>query len=469
MFDTLYAVLDRATVFDGARQVSYARLRGSRVLQAGVCPIDELAGRVGSTLRVALISPLNYGQRMSLDVFRRSLVPFVARRQLEQDAVFSDRFRLRTEVLSLRDGKAEAYVVACLEDDAEMAMESLPVQRCPLTRLALAESAVAALVGRVTREPVLVLWYRAGLLTCLGVTGSRVVWQRAQRVDEAQFAGRSQWRTQVERAAMAAPAEFAGALALRLNLGDGPWRAEGAWADNGSKKIADDISKIFKDIPSDAVLAAPELYGLAFVPRQANLVMNGYGQRVRAWQWGRPTAALAACAGLALGAAGLLASANADREGAAAQAEAALLTSRYAAVQAALPSKVAIDELQKVLAINDVIMGSVRVDHLLAQLAKMVPPRVQLKRIEIGRLKPGAASAGSAKGIVQKDFFVELDFALKGSYAESRRTAEIMVARLAELGSLVDTRMNHVDDQIKKTGPAATFSTRILLNGKALP
>ena len=469
MFDTLYAVLDRATVFDGARQIRYARMRRRRVLQTGICAVDELATLTCSTQRVALVSSLNYCQRVSLEVFRRSLVPFVARRQLEQDAVFSDRFRLRTELVSLREGKAEVHVVACLEDDAELAMDSLPVQHRPLTRLVLAESAVAALVGQVTREPVLVQWYRAGMLSSLAVTDSRVVWQRLQRVDAAAFFGASQWRTVVERAAAAAPTGFSGAHALRMNLGDGPWRAEGAWADNGSRSLVEAIGKLFSGVPADEVLATPELFGLAFAPRQVSLVADDYGHKVRAWQMGRPAAALVACAGLALGATGLLAAAGAGRESAASQTEAVALASRYTDVQAALPSKVAIDELQKVLAMNDLIMSSVRVDHLLARLARMLPASVQLKRMEIGRVVPVGGSVAGGKTAARTDFFVQLDFVLDGSYTDTRKTAEVMVARLAELGGLEGTRMDHVDDQLRNIGPAATFSTRILLDVKALP
>ena len=367
MFESLYVVLDRATVFDGARQAEFVRMRGRKVLSAGVCPVDELATVASSTLRVAIVSPMNFCQRMSLDAFRRSLVPFVARRQLEQDGVFSDRFRLNTEVISVRDGKAEAYVVACLEDDAEMAMESLPVRERPLVRLAVPESAVAALVGRVTPEPVLVVWYRAGLLTCLGVSRSRVVWHRAQRVEHDNFMALDHWRAVVERAVAGAPVEFVAGHALRVNLGAGPWAQTGAWATNGSQSLADRMGKIFTGVPADAVLRSPELYGLGFVPRAANLVMNGYGKQVRAWTWGRPVAALAAVFGLALGGFGLLCAASAARTEGSSLAMAAPLEARHAQVQASMPSEAAIKELQSALAMNDVLSGGMRVDQCAAQ------------------------------------------------------------------------------------------------------
>jgi hypothetical protein len=475
MFESLYVVLDRATVFDGARQAEFAHMRGRRVLSAGVCPVDELATLASSTLRVAVVSPMNFCQRMSLDAFRRSLVPFVARRQLEQDGVFSDRFRLQTEVISVRDGKAEAYAVACLEDDAEMAMESLPVHERPLVRLAVPESAVAALVGRVTPEPVLVLWYRAGFLTCLGVSRSRVVWQRTQRVEHDSFMKLDHWRAIVERAVAGAPVEFVAGHALRVNLGSGPWAQTGAWATNGSQSLVDRMSKIFTGVPPATVLRSPELYGLAFVPRAANLVMNGYGKRVRAWTWGRPVAAIAAVSGLALGGAGWLSSASAERTWGMAASMAAPLESRHAQVQASLPSDAAIKELQSALAMNDVLSGGMRVDQLLARLTRMAQPNVRLKRIDIARAKSengqreAKAMPVSVGAAPKNNFVVTLSFSIAGSYGESKKSAEQLVVRLAELGTLEGTRFDHVQDQSKQGAAMANFSTNIVLKTKTLP
>ena len=426
--------------------------------------MDELATVASSTLRVAIVSPMNFCQRMSLDAFRRALVPFVARRQLEQDGIFSDRFRLNTEVISVRDGKAEAYVVACLEDDAEMAMESLPVRERPMVRLAVPESAVAALVGRVTPEPVLVVWYRDGLLTCLGVSRSRVVWHRVQRVEHDSFMTLDHWRAVVERAVASAPVEFVAGHALRVNLGAGPWAAVGAWATNGSQSLVDRMGKIFTGVPTDTVLRTPELYGLGFVPRAANLVMNGYGKQVRAWTWGRPVAALAAVLGLTLGGVGLLAAASADRTEGPSLAMAATLGARHAQVQATMPSEAAIKELQSALAMNDVLSGGMRVDQLLARLTRMAQPNVRLKRIDIARAK-----AETVKAATKNDFVVNVDFSIGGSYAQSKRSAEQLVVRLAELGTLEGTRFDHVVDQTRPGMPAAAFSTSILLNTKALP
>jgi hypothetical protein len=475
MFESLYVVLDRATVFDGARQAEFARMRGRKVLSAGVCPVDELATVASSTLRVAIVSPMNFCQRMSLDVFKRALVPFVARRQLEQDGIFADRFRLNTEVISVRDGKAEAYVVACLEDDAEMAMESLPVRERPLVRLAVPESAVAALVGRVTPEPVLVVWYRAGLLTCLGVSRSRVVWHRAQRVEHDNFMALDHWRAVVERAVAGAPVEFVAGHALRVNLGAGPWAQGSAWATNGSQSLVDRMGTIFKGVPAETVLRTPELYGLAFVPRAANLVMNGYAKQVNAWTWGRPVAALAAVLGLALGGVGLLTAASAARTEGSALAMVAPIEARHAQVQASMPSAAAIKELQSALDLNDVLSGGMRVDQLLARLSRMAQPNVRLKRIDIARAKAQtpqreAKAIPVSMGASPKNgFVVNLDFSIAGSYAESKRSAEQLVVRLAELGTLEGTRFDHVQDQSRQGAPMGTFSTRIVLNTKAVP
>ena len=224
------------------------------------------------------------------------------------------------------------------------------------------------------------------------------------------------------------------------------------------------------------MLGAPELYGLAYVPRAANLVMNGYGKQVRAWHWGRPVAVLAGVAGLVLGGVGLLSSSGAQRTQSSALAEAAPLAALHAQVQASLPSDAAVRELQNALAMNDVLAGSVRVDQLLARLTRMAPPNVRLNRIDIARSKPEAAvretkTADAVKpGASRKnEFVVSVEFALKGSYGDSKQAAELLVARLAELGTLEGTRFDHVLDQTRKAAPVATFSTRILLHAKALP
>ena len=474
MFDTLYAVLDRSVAtIDGTQQIHYVRMRGRRVLQAGICTVDELAGLKAQTLRVALVSPLNYSQRVSLEVFRRSLVPFIARRQLEQDALFSDRFRLRTELLSLREGKAEVCVVACPENDIETLMENLPVHSRPLTHLALAESAVAALVGRATSEPVLVLWYRQGLLTCLGVANSRVLWQRTQRVDAEKFMNTEHWRAMVERAVAMAPAEFV--LALRLNLGEGPWRQSNAWAVNGSQAIVATLSELFHGVPAESVLAAPELYGMAYVPRRVNLLINGYARQVQAWQWGVPVAALTACAGLVLIGLGLLNSYSAERVRTAALLEALPLVARHAQVLTTLPSDVAVRELKKVLDTNDVLSNSMRVDYLLARLATIVPPGVRLKRLEISQVKKdkngSVQQLTDARPPGKNEFYMSLELALKGGYGESLSQSKLLVERLTELGSLEGTRFVHAEDQIRgmADGPVGLLFTRVLLNKTDMP
>lgn len=469
MFDVLHAVLDRATEVGGPRSVSYALLRGRRVLRVGVCPLDGLSSEGGRTMRVALASPMNYCQRVTLEVFRHALVPFVARRHLEQEAVFSDRFRLRTEVQSLRDGKADVWVLACSEEEAEVVMEGLPVNRRPLTHLVLAESAVAALLARATTAPVLVVWLHRGLLSCLVVSAGRVLWQRSQRVDTAQFLRSDDWRAVVERAAAAAPPEFA--TAPRIQLGDGPWRESDGWAVNGSRFLVEAIGKQFSGVAPEAVLAAPELFGLHFLPSSVNLLMNGYAQRVSAWRWAVPTAAATAVAGVTLGSIGLVTSLEAERLSRQLAATAAPLPARHAEVQASLPSAKAIAEMQKVLNINDELVSNVRVDHLLARLVRLLPAGVRLKRLEVVRARgssDGPRAKGSSSAAQPMQYHVNVELTIRGGYSASVPQAELLVARLAELGSLEGTRFTHAHDQSRSgSPPVAAFSTRIVLNRAA--
>jgi hypothetical protein len=112
---------------------------------------------------------------------------------------------------------------------------------------------------------------------------------------------------------------------------------------------------------------------------------------------------------------------------------------------------------------------------LLARLTRMAQPNVRLKRIDIARAKaetaPREAKATpvSVGASAKNGFVVNLDFSIAGSYTESKRSAEQLVVRLAELGTLEGTRFDHVQDQSRQAEPMGTFSTRIVLNTTMLP
>ena len=101
----------------------------------------------------------------------------------------------------------------------------------------------------------------------------------------------------------------------------------------------------------------------------------------------------------------------------------------------------------------------------------MAQPNVRLKRIDIARAKADTAKVASAKPVAagKNDFVVNVDFSIGGSYAESKRSAEQLVVRLAELGTLEGTRFDHVVDQTRPGAPVAIFSTSIMLDSKAFP
>jgi hypothetical protein len=186
-------------------------------------------------------------------------------------------------------------------------------------------------------------------------------------------------------------------------------------------------------------------------------------------------AAIAAVSGLALGGAGWLSSASAERTWGMAASMAAPLESRHAQVQASLPSDAAVKELQSALAMNDVLSGGMRVDQLLARLTRMAQPNVRLKRIDIARAKSengqreAKAMPVSVGAAPKNNFVVTLSFSIAGSYGESKKSAEQLVVRLAELGTLEGTRFDHVQDQSKQGAAMANFSTNIVLKTKTLP
>jgi hypothetical protein len=320
-------------------------------------------------------------------------------------------------------------------------------------------------MGKISRAPVLAVWLHGSTLHTLALENSRVMWQRSQRVDADAFSASQDWRALVERNAAMAPPEYINEKVLRINLGNGPWQLEGAWTADTSQDLVQRAGKLFGGVGASTVLAAPHLFGLAFLPQRANFLVNGYRHRVRAWTWGRPVAAAAAVAGIALIAAGIVRSAQADLVNANTATEASAVAKRHDKVKAALPSDAGVKQLQSALELNDALRSGVRVDHLLATLAGIMPPDANVISIEILRERPTRpAGKGAARPTTaDNNFSLKLKIQLKGSYGQSKQNAELLVARLAEMGELNDTKMDHAHDQTGKGAPMANFTALVRL------
>ncbi|MBT9550630.1 MAG: hypothetical protein IV088_07275 [Hydrogenophaga sp.] len=509
---TLLVAMSRPDTVYGTHPAHFAVLSGRQVLQHGQGVADELRGLPGRALRLSLDSAANLTERLRVRALSRRFVPVLVQRQLAENGAFTDRFRFRSRMLSLRQGEAEVDVCAMLEDDAELAQDLLPSQERPLTHLLTAEASVAAFVGAAADGPVLVHWWHDGGLRTLGVRDGRVVWQRVQpfpasRPDTAS----DQWKTLLDAASASAPTEFAGAHGHTIRLGPGPWAASGDWATNGSRELITRLGALFKGVPPEQPLSHPDLYGLAFADRQQSLIVNGYRQRVLAWQWAPALGALASVAGAACLGLGIWWHAQADQQMAALQLELTTLSAQAEGLQQQRPPAEAVAALRSAAWRETALGANLRADHFLKALLAEVPEGAQVLKLSIQRndlaearvkVKDGqplnvarkgnkgpkagdvqSAQAATAQtpsqpvsepvmftpavpvrrmpGNGEPSFRVDLNIALGGGYEAAKLKSEALAEQLSKLGRLSNTRMSFQDTGAK--APGARLQTQLTI------
>lgn len=512
---TLFVAMSRADTVYGTHPAHYAVMNGRQVLQHGQGVVDALRDLPGHSLRLSLDSAANLTERVRLRALSRRFVPVLVQRHLAESGAFTERFRFRSRVESLRQGEAEVDVQAMLEDDAALAQDLLPSSARPLTHLVTAEAAVAAFVGAVTAAPVLVHWWHEGGLRTLGVREGRVIWQRVQPFAHRRpGADAESWKPLLDAAAAMAPMEFAGAHSHTLRLGDGPWVAAGEWATNGSRELVQQCAALFQGVAVDVPLRHPELYGLAWVHRADSLITNGYRQRVQAWHLAPPVAAVAALLGAVSLGLGLWWHSQAAQAQAALQLELGTLGAQAANLQQQRPPGEAVAALRSAAWRETALGANLRADHFLAELLAQIPAGAQVTRVHITRNDQAAARVKTQDGqpvqVARKggrgsapaerqaskgkpaepaatelqptsvplaftphtpvrrmptagepSFQVEIKISLDGGYEGAKLKAESLAEKLSLLGRLSDTRLAFQDTGLR--GPGAQLQTRLTI------
>ncbi len=498
---TLLVSMSRADTVYGTHPAQYVVLSGRKVVAMGQGAVDEIHQQPGHSLRVSLDSPANLTERLRIRSLSRRFIPVLVQRHLSDTGVYTERFRARTRTNWLRQGEAEVDVLAMLEDDAELAQELLPTQAIPLTHLLTAEAAVAALVGAVSQQAVLVHWWHAGGLRTLGVRQGRVVWHRVQPFGIAGSNGVvDNWKTLLDTATTTAPLEFSGPHGQVLRMGPGPWAAGNEWATNGSRELVSKIEALFQDTTVGDVLTRPELFGLAFAGRTDSLIVNGYRQRVMAWHAAPVLAAAASVVGAVCLGLGLWWHAQANQQLASLQLDQVTLKAQAESLKKLNPPAEAVAALRSAAWRETALGANLRTDRFLNELMSQLPSGVLIKRLHITRngvaaervrvvdgqpvleakatkqkrrnnalaqgksdntdkLVPASAKAFTEGSPMRRmpvegepSFRVDLDILLSGGYAGAKLKAEQLAERLTLLGRLSNTQLTFEDAAPKDSG-----------------
>jgi hypothetical protein len=429
---------------NGETVVRYAGVNGRRIVAAG----EGVPSRLAGPKRVSLFSLDSYFEQVDLAAASVKLLPLVARRHVDAELVFDDAsYRLRSRSRSQRERTIAADIAAMPEHDLDAAVSMLPLQQRPCLQMVPLELAIAALVGKATTEPVMVFWEKGGVLISLLVEGGMVQTRMRERVtddDREVIISRAEASL---RASANRPGENR-EIFLILYTGDLSGRKEETRekAIHVLEKKLARLYRVSKNIPKDAVLRDPELYGLPFVAQDWNFLEADYRTQVQSWRYARPAAALAGLAGVLIALYGGLQHLQALSIASDFDQRRDELGASLAEFQRIRPSDEAMASVRSRLHVQQQSLSEVRLDRMLGWLTHLVPDGVVISNLEmtpvpLPRQRRLAAPIQYPPG--QKPFEVKMEIMLAETALDTAEaSAAEVVRRLSQRLHMVDSRLD---------------------------
>jgi hypothetical protein len=421
----------------------YAMLNGRRIVATGEGPV---AGASDPT-RVAVFSLDSYFEQVELAAASAKLLPLVARRHIDAELVFDDSaYRLRTCARSKRERTITTDIAAIPNHDLDAIAAMLPLQRQPCLQMVPLELAIAALVNKVSSEPVIVFWERAGTLISLLVAKGMVQSRMRERVagdsrDASIRRSEAGLRSAASRAGSngsALPCLYTGELA------DDDTQPR----DKAEQAFAKKLGRLFhtgRRVPDDAVLRDPELYGLPFVAGEWNFLEAGYRTQVQSWLYARPVAAAAILTGILTAVYGGTQHLRALAGDFEFDQQRAHFTSDLTRFERMRPSDEDMAAVRNRLQVRSESLNEVRLDRMLDWLTHLVPEGVVISALEMGptRLPRDRRQTGSRlfpPGQKPFDLTMEITLAETALDAAEASAAEV-VRRLSQRLHMLDSRL----------------------------
>lgn len=443
---------------DGETTVRYAGLNGRRIVTVG----EGIPSSHAGPMRVSLYSPDSYFEQVDLAAASIKLLPLVARRHIDGELVFDDAsYRLRARSRAKQERTIAADIAAVPEHDLETAVSMIPLQQRPCLQMVPLELAIAVLVGKATSSPVIVFWEKGGVLISLLVAGGMVQTRMRERVmddnreviisrAEASLrasAGRSGESREI------IPVLFTGDLRNR------EMETQGKAVDLLEGKLMR-LYRVGRNIPKDAVLRDPELYGLPFVAEDWNFLEADYRTQVLAWRYARPAAAVAGLAGVLVALYGGLQHLQAIGIASEFDQARAELSASLAEFQRIRPSDEAMASVRSRLQLQQQSFSEVRLDRMLDWLTHLVPEGMVISALEMApvplpRQRTRAVPDQYPPG--QKPFELKMEIMLAETALD---TAE---ASAAELVRRLSQRLHMVDSRLQVPAPEPGVRRNVVL------
>jgi len=447
----LVTLVDNGTTALLAR---YAVVLGGKVLAEGECAPGDLP--YAPEARAAFFSRSGYFDRVEAEVRNVRTLPFQARRIIEGALVFNEPFKTRFASSEVSAGRYRLDLAAVADADVRAALEMLPTASVPFSRLALAETAIAALVNMETDEPAGVMWMRGGVVVGLlvekGVVLARVM-DRPAAVAGGEFGARLErvWGSVTAVARRLFPTRE-----VTLSLGLGELVGKGSRTqktDAPSRALEARLARRFPGVGDNAVLVWPELYGLAAVPACYSLLDPGYQEealvsRYATWVGG----ALLAC-GVAAAAAASWQYFDWQQAQTSFASRNAKLDADYASVKQKLPSPEQLAALEQRKS-SPSGKTDFRVDAFLAWVSRLTPEGALITSLGVTEdsdpsVPAQPTSAPSAPGSP----VVTIEWEVRGDYVGVEKLTAYLLVKLGARTHLSNSKLEY------KPGGNARFTT----------
>lgn len=434
-----------------APALRYAVIQGTRVLESGTTIDDRWARFRGQPVAASFFSTRSHLERQVFPAADRKVQHLRARRYIENESFFTDPFQLRLRAASLHGRDRTVDLVAVAQADLNAAVAAMP-RRFALAQLVTMESAVAALIARVTRQRVLVLWSRGAVVLALVVEAGAVLTRRLDYLGTLADAG-DDGRLALEHAEMLAahlgastqPAQYTTVVLGELRRGLTAARPGSALLPNdAARSLYDGLERLFNGATREAALDHPELYGLAYVGTDFNFIAPAEVARERVRRAAAPAALAAALTGTVLAAAGF----QHGRQAAVLEQDYALRSDRLQRSQMELRPRLPEDSaaLEGVVALLQRRSEALRLQPFLAWLSGEIPPGMTITALQIKphteTIRPGGRTASRH---LPGRFVATLEVEARGGYAEAQRLTVELVQRLGRRIELRDASLHSAD------------------------
>jgi len=448
---------------EGPVPLRYVRLRGKQILEEGQTTLPNL--RPGAA-RVSFMSRSSFFERAELELKNPKLLPFQARRQVDAALAFSEPYRLRFAA-SGSGTLQRVALLAVAEADYAQAQQRLGARSADCTRMALVESAIAALVAQETPEPTALVWQRGKQLLALLVENGNV-WYKLQDRGDSPALGQStdleqrleRLRTALRSAAQRLYTEREISLLLALgDLADEPQRLrqpESADA-AASEAVEARLARSYTGGEPSSVLRWPEIFGMASLPKALDLLEPERHQQEQAHKAAYAVGALLSLLALVPATAAYLQHTQWQQLNEAYLTQLAPLEAQAQAMQARIPSPAQIQALELQMQVG-LGVTDFRIDSLLAWVSQITPPGAIIYQLSADdvrssaptRAEPGVTPVPGVAAATERTaagLRIEIEWELQGDYPQIERLAAQLISRLGERAQLQGSHLIFEHDE----------------------